>query len=197
MNIQELIAKYAGVSELPLNKGFKETWFQKIMRKAGWYVGAPWCAFAAKVFWTELHGENATKRMSGNALQTYLNLESAKNVLPEEGGLVVWRMYKNGKPTKAGHIGVVTRANVSGDPKVFYSLEGNTSGSKLDRDGDGIWQKQHVIKWEAPQGLLARKKTGLVLLGFIDPPKMDCMPEGINSKEDHDEYLKAIGTVKK
>ncbi len=165
MKIKELVQKYEGVTELPPNMGFKENWFQKLISKAGWYVGAPWCSFATKVFWTELYGADKSAMISGNALKTYLNLEQFKNRMPVSGGLVVWRMYKKGKPTKAGHIGLVTQVNQN----TFYTLEGNTS-KKLIRDGQGIWNKHHIIKWRAPSDLQKYKYTGLVLLGFIDPP---------------------------
>lgn len=171
MNIQEVIETYKGVTELPPNKGFKQTWFQKQIAKAGWYLGAPWCSFAAKVFWTELYGADKAKLVSGNALKTYLNLEDTKSIEPKPGGLVVWRMYKKGKPTKSGHIGLVTGVRYS-QSVVYKTLEGNTS-DKFVRDGQGVFQKEHTIWWRKPSDLLAQKFTGLVLLGFIDPPAMN------------------------
>lgn len=167
ITVQQLVRKYEGVTELPPNKGFKQTWFQKQMQKIGWYIGAPWCSFAVKVFWTELHGEQQAKGISGSALKTYLKFEQFKNAKPEVGGLVVWRMYKKGKPTSMGHIGLVV--DVDGD-FTYDSLEGNTS-AKLERDGQGIFLKTHTIKWESTSRLKESKKTGLVLLGFIDAPK--------------------------
>lgn len=166
MDIYELVEKYRGVTELPGNMGFKQSWFLKMITKAGWYKGAAWCSFAAKVFWTELYGEQEAKKISGNVLKTYLNLNDRKNVLPTKGGLVVWRMYKKGKPTSAGHIGLVTTAWKYS----FESLEGNTS-NKLEREGQGIFHKNHTVWWRKPTDLLKEKYTGLVLLGFIDPPK--------------------------
>jgi hypothetical protein len=166
MEIKQLIDRYEGVTELPPNKGFKQKWFQKLMAKAGWYVGAPWCSFAVKVFWTELYGADKAKAISGSALKTYLNLSEFKNVEPKEGGLVVWRMYKKGKPTKACHIALVRLTH----GKWYGTMEGNTS-SKFIRDGQGIYTKTHGISWRKPSELLEERFTGLVLLGFIDPPK--------------------------
>jgi hypothetical protein len=168
MTTKELIRKYEGVTELPPNKGFKQTWFEKLIQKVGWYKGAPWCSFAVKVFWLELFGEQWAKCISGNALKTYLNLQEFKNTIPIQNGLVVWRMYKKGKPTKSGHIGLVTDG-VFDRYSSYSTLEGNTS-QKLIRDGQGIFHKYHNIRWRKPSDLLKERYTGLVLLGFIDPP---------------------------
>ena len=165
MTVQQIIAKYQGVTELPGNSGFKQNWFQKLISKAGWYFGAPWCAFAVEVFVTEMYGAENAKKISGSALKTYLNLDKYKSTQPKPGGLVVWRMYKNGKPTRAGHIGMVTAKW----KYTFNSLEGNTS-NKFTREGEGVFLKSHDISWKKPTDMLKSKYTGLVLLGFIDPP---------------------------
>jgi len=49
-------------------------------------------------------------------------------------------MYKNGKPTSAGHVGIVVDVTSDG---TLVTIEGNTSSEEsVQREGDGVWLKR-------------------------------------------------------
>jgi hypothetical protein len=163
MTIEEVVKKYEGVTELPPNKGWKQSWFEKLMWKVGWYKGAPWCCFSVKQFWSDLGYDHSL--ISGSTLQTYERFSKNKQIctVPKSGHLVFWRMYRNGKPTSAGHVGLITVVGVG-----ISVMEGNTSHDKMDREGQGIHHKfYHKLQWLTPSYLAESRYTGLVLLGYV------------------------------
>lgn len=84
-------------------------------------------------------------------------MDECKTDKPEVGSIVIWSHYKNGKPTGAGHAGIVIRVLSNGN---FETIEGNTSdGTGLNREGEGVYRKYRV----------AASSEGFVLLGFIKP----------------------------
>lgn len=47
--IVEVAKSYVGQEEISGNMGFKDFDFNKQMKAVGFYLGAPWCAFFAKL----------------------------------------------------------------------------------------------------------------------------------------------------
>ena len=157
-NIIEVAKSYIGQEEKIKNSGFKNGWFEKLMRAVGFYTRAPWCAFFAKLVWKESGVDHSL--ISGSVYDTMMNATKAGNwhVKPVDGALAVWILFKNGKPTKNGHIGVVVYSGV----EVFKTVDGNTS-KKGSREGEIVGEKIHLFNWTNPNGLR--------LMGFIHPNK--------------------------
>jgi hypothetical protein len=63
-------------------------------------------------------------------------------------------MYKDGKATSSGHVGIVVGVNSDGS---ILTVEGNTSpGDVVQREGDGVWLKQRRYLNE-PKGTMQVK----------------------------------------
>lgn len=76
---------------------------------------------------------------------------------PVPGCIVIWQYYdKLGKPTAAGHCGIVTKVHSDG----FESIEGNTgAGQEVVREGDGVYRKRRFFA--------GTKKMKIV--GYLNP----------------------------
>lgn len=131
-------------------------------RAAGIPVGSPWCmAFAQwcvgrvdRIVGTVYAGAPVAGIVkSAHCLSVWsgTNPESRSGT-PVVGSLVIWRHVG----TSNGHTGIVTGVTASG----FTAIEGNTSPTTgVDRDGDGVFEKSHVLK---PTGTME-------LVGFVLP----------------------------
>ena len=74
---------------------------------------------------------------------------------PEPGLIAIWQHYRNGKPTTAGHTGIVVEVP---NATTFFTLEGNTSLS-TGSTGEGVARKRRSFPG-----------TGrMQLCGFLDP----------------------------
>ena len=157
-NIIEVAKSYIGQEEKIRNSGFKNSWFEKLMRSVGFYTGAPWCAFFAKLVWKGSGVDHSL--ISGSVYRTMMNATKAGNwhVKPVDGCLAVWILFKNGKPTKKGHIGVFVFTATNW----FKTVEGNTS-KKGSREGTIADENVHTYDWT--------NQNGLRLMGFIHPNK--------------------------
>ena len=157
-NIIEVAKSFIGQEEKIKNSGFKNGWFEKLMRAVGFYTGAPWCAFFAKLVWKESGVDHSL--ISGSVYDTMMNATKAGNwhTEPVEGALGVWILVKFRKPTKNGHIGIVVKIG----NKYFETIEGNTS-KEGSREGTIVDKNNHVYNWTNPNGLR--------LMGFIHPNK--------------------------
>lgn len=166
--IKSKIDLFNGQKEIRGNQGFKENWFRKIMRQAGFKKDHPWCAYAAESVWVEAYKEigaddvvkKLRKLFSPSAVQTFKNFTKAgylTSQIPEEGALVIWQTVKNGKYHWTGHIGVVYSKK---DIDSFVSGEGNTNKGK-SREGYIYWKHPHNVTQEM------NRKNGLKLIGFI------------------------------
>jgi hypothetical protein len=158
-------SKYLGQKEISGNMGFREKWFDKLMRWAGFYNSAPWCAFVSKVVWVKALPEqpDLARLMTGSALSTYERLERAgytTSTEPTQGALMVWRHYKKGRPVgRNAHIGVCdTGAN---ERETVVTYEGNTN-SAGGREGNEYCKKLRDYSSKA-----WKVDDGLRLLGFI------------------------------
>lgn len=155
------IAKsYLGQDEKPGNKGFLDAEFEKKMKAVGFYTGAPWCGFFARLVWKEA-GEDVTLILPSS----YQMIEKASkagnwHAYPVPGAVVVWATFVNGKRQKTGHIGIVTEVLNEVD---YNTTEGNTT-DKGGREGITVAERfRHLTpdKWKT--------ENGLRLMGFIHP----------------------------
>ncbi len=154
--IVEIARAYIGQEEKIRNSGFKNRWFERLMRAVGFYKGAPWCAFFVKLVWKEARVDHSL--ISGSVRQTMLNATKAGNwhTYPVKGCIVIWILHKNGKPTKKGHTGIYSHW----DNSMMHTIEGNTSKAG-SREGTTVLENQRFLNWKEPNGLRA--------MGFIHP----------------------------
>ena len=147
---------YVGQKEKIRNSGFKNSWFDKLMRAVGFYTGAAWCGFLVKLVYNEAGVD--TSLLSGSVRKTMLNATAAKNwhTKPVKGCIAIFLTHKNGIPKKTGHMGIV---DFSFDGYLF-TIEGNTS-EKGSREGTTVLDKHREIDWDT--------QNGLRLMGFIYP----------------------------
>lgn len=159
--ITRIAKSYLGQDEKPGNAGFIDPVFDKKMRAAGFYTGAPWCGFFALLVWKEA-GEN-TALLSPSSYQIIQKASKAGNwhAKPVPGAVVVWATFKNGKRQKTGHIGIVTDVDENGIN--YATVEGNTT-DKGGREGVTVAVRFRQLtpdKWET--------NNGLRLMGFMYP----------------------------
>jgi len=162
MDIVQTIIAYAswyhGKKEKKGNSGWEDPKFEKEMKSAGWYMGAPWCAFFVlmvlkKVFINEpkFFGP-LTRQFNGSAKQTADNVIAAGDFetgdVPEEGCVVVWLLGHG----PFGHVGIVKSIDFKSN--TMYCIEGNTNGAG-SREGDQVnANKPRTIKRDfQPNGL--------------------------------------------
>lgn len=79
---------------------------------------------------------------------------------PVPGCLVLWWCFRDGKPSGAGHCGVVVDVSTGS----IMTVEGNTSDGKgIVREGVGVFERMRST------GVAARASGDMRLLGFLDP----------------------------
>lgn len=156
---------YINETEKKGNAGFVDADFEKKMRQVGFYTGAPWCAFFAKLVYGEayydvkfLH-QAVAKYNSGSALGTLKAHEDAGvfsvGEEPKPGAIVIWR---EGKGT-SGHAGIVV--SVDADNNTMTTIEGNTNDDG-SREGYEVAKKHRTIRHDF-------QANGLNVEGYIYP----------------------------
>ena len=174
MTINELILynarKFLGQQEIKGNQGFKDKDFQEKISECGWLKGQAWCAYFAELAWKEayrVHDKEKVKILnklfSAGAVKTYNNFRKSDFIvdkIPEEGSVVIWQNYRDGKPHWTGHAGIVYKI-YSDDSARFETIEGN-SNSRGGREGIEVAKQLRELNFEP-------KERGLVLKGFIHP----------------------------
>lgn len=158
-SIADIAKSYIGQDEISGNKGFQDPIFEQKMKAVGFYSGAPWCGFFARLVWKEA-GQLLTliSASSRKCIELATKAGNWHNV-PVPGAVVVWASFKNGKRQSTGHIGVVVAVN--GDK--YDTVEGNTT-DKGGREGITVAVRNRIItadKWTTTNGLR--------LMGFIYP----------------------------
>ncbi|GGH02766.1 CHAP domain-containing protein [Pedobacter zeae] len=163
--IIEVARQYLGIIENPGNTGWKNTAFQNMMVKVGWYLKAAWCAFFTKAVYLEAYADNpaVTKAIkncfTGGALDTYRRVKADGTFKtgsePKKGAIAVYQ-HGNGS---TGHVGIVENELIA--PNTQQNIEGNTNASG-SREGDRVAEKLRTIKRD-------KKADGLNLVGFIYP----------------------------
>lgn len=162
--IIDVAKSYVGQEEVRENISFKDPTFLVKIKSVGWYVGAPWCAFLAKLIWQEAFMSADPPALSlikeysnGSAIDTYHNYSKSKEFhvsqTPTIGSIVIW-VEGNGP---AGHAGVVT--NVI-DANTIETIEGNTN---TDGSREGYIVATKTRKINTPHS------TSLNLVGFVHP----------------------------
>lgn len=156
---------YVGQTEKPNNGGFTNASFEAEMVKAGFYKGAPWCAFFAKLILLKAYTNNVglkaiiNSHFNGSALQTLNNLKANKTFTignaPKVGAVVIWA---NGKGP-AGHVGIVGSVDLTNN--TMQCIEGNTNNSG-SREGNQVAIKTRTINREF-------RAKGLNIAGYIYP----------------------------
>lgn len=160
--LKDVAISYIGQKEIKNNMGFKSNVFDKIMRKVGFYNGAPWCSYFVKACIREFYGEKSSiyLNVNGSALTSYEKLEDKgflTGAIPKPNSIAVWRHYKNGRPVgRNGHIGIVV-TGLQSDQR-FETVEGNTNASG-GREGDEVAKKLRSLNW--------LENNGLRLIGFV------------------------------
>lgn len=155
--------RWIGVTEINGdNTGQVVQLFQKAVDNKA--IREPWCL--AYVMFCIKHIDNMCLRAKMKEHKNS-NLEltehcmtlwnsSVKNRVtkPMPGDLIIWQRYVNGKPTSAGHVGIIEQVLPNGH---FVTIEGNTSPTAdvIERDGDGVYRKTRT-----PQGDGTMKVVG-------------------------------------
>lgn len=157
-NVVEIAESFIGQKEIHGNQGFIDKLFEVKMRGVGFYTGAPWCAFFAKLVWKDA-GTERYKLIAGSALQTMRNFVKSEKIdlvaKPNIGAIAIYRTMKNGKAQTTGHVAVVIEVGDS----TFTTIEGNTN-AKGGREGIEVAKKIRSYKFYEPDGLQ--------LMGFIN-----------------------------
>jgi hypothetical protein len=162
MTVSEVAKKYLGQSELEGNVFTTDTELGKKLKEAGHNNGEAWCAYFAEAVFCEAYPnkEGAFRKMfSAGAVRTLENFKRNGYTIfeePQEGMLVIWQSYKDGKPSWTGHAGVVIDVLPNG---AFITIEGNTTAAG-SREGTSVQIKTRSLK---------RVNTGLNVLGFVKP----------------------------
>lgn len=152
--------KYIGKTEISGNNGFHDPDFESKMKLVGWKQGEAWCAYFTEMVFKEAFPEKVAdlnRLFSASAVQTYQNFVANGYVgksIPQAGDLVIWRMYKGGKPQWQGHAGIVLEAT---NPTTFKSIEGNTN--------DGGGREGYIVATKTRE--TTKKTNGLNVMGFI------------------------------
>jgi len=158
--ISSTARRFLGQEETGSNKAFKSSRFEKLMKSAGWYSGAQWCAFFAKmVVLKSLSGQKkelAQKLLSGSTQMTWSNFKNDKSGLfkisdkPKKGAVIIWQSLNN---SAKGHTGIVSKVTSKG----YEVIEGNSNYG----GHSGIVKKLSYRFDENPKGL---KLKGFIIV---------------------------------
>lgn len=155
--------EYLGIIEKPGNTGWDNQAFHKLMVRAGWYKGAPWCMFFAKAMYMLAYANDA-KRLkvvkncfTGGAIDTLKRVHKDNTFKtgtePMVGAIAI---YRHGNSDR-GHVAIVE----SFEADTQTNIEGNTNASG-SREGDRVARKLRTVKRDF-------KANGLNLVGYIYP----------------------------
>lgn len=163
--IVSIAKSYVGQEEIKDNQGWKDKNFEQKMKAIGWYKGAPWCAFLAKLIWMEAFKTEEVKTVplvskysNGSVLDTYHNYVKSKEFhvtkIPSPGCIVIWQ---EGNGT-SGHAGIVV--DVVNDYTI-HTVEGNTN-----TDGS---REGYIAAIKTRMTNVPHSDRGLNLVGFVQP----------------------------
>ena len=181
MTLNEIAAKYIGITEKPNNGGFSDPEFEARMKKDGeWQKGWAWCCCCVQLCvmeWLstmpilpntlhEIAKRNGLysvldKAITPSVKGTFDNLLALGFILykePKVGDLVIWLTFKNDKPTGTGHVGIANQVTLNNLMYPFTSVEGNTN-AKGEREGNCVAERERGYLWNT--------KNGLRLMGFV------------------------------
>ena len=155
--------EFLGQEEIAGNLGFKSKKMQYLMLQVGWRSGDAWCVYFSKVIWYNMAPDFLKplilQKVTGNSQTTWKNIiEDTSGVFkaskyPQRGDMVIWQLYKDGKPQWRGHSGIVTDVETN----FFSTIEGNTNINDLQ--GYIVSEKERKYDFD--------KRQGLRLKGFL------------------------------
>ncbi|WP_285055135.1 hypothetical protein [Pedobacter ginsengisoli] len=156
-------AWYIGRTEKSKNSGFHDPKFEKELTAAGWYKGAPWCAFFIKMVFRKLFTGNLLQavnaQFNGSAKQTFDNVKAGgvfeTGLIPEPGAVCVCLLGHG----PAGHEFMVEWVDFKSN--TMGTIEGNTNASG-SREGNCVARKLRTIT-------RSFTPTGLNVYGYIYP----------------------------
>lgn len=166
--IIEIARQYIGVKEIGNNEGFSDPALEQGLREVGWRPLLPWCGFFCKHVYVTAYKDTEweslfRKILSGSVMATW-NMVKTSSVLRKtteisEGGIF---MYSTGNGK--GHMGLIEKKL---EEHRGWTVEGNTSLSRTDRDGDGVGA--HRRNFAKTIG----KQSKWIYLGCLIPPPYD------------------------
>lgn len=135
-----------GTRESGPNKGEMIELFQKAVD--GKATGEPYCAGFVHYCLNQVVGATGNKSAIHKSESVVEMWERTPKMCrldkPDVGSIMCWQFYKNGKPTRAGHCGIVKE--IIDESRVLV-IEGNTSepDQRVIREGNGVWLKKRQI----------------------------------------------------
>ena len=161
-NIADVAKSYLGQREISPNKIFKDPVFTRKMESVGFYSGAPWCLFFARLVWKEA-GQYINKISASSYTTTKNNdvKDDSRNwhTTPIVGAIAIFWTYKNNKYQGNGHGCVVVDVV---DSENYSTVDGNTT-DKGGREGVMVAIRHRHLNKES------WTKDGLRLMGFVYP----------------------------
>lgn len=163
--IKSYAFEYLGQEEIKGNMGFKDPEFDAKMDSVGMVDGYAWCCLFTELVWTEAYKDFKPEvlpllaaEFSAGTIRTFRHFRSLKwtGDEPEEGDIVIWQTYKNGKGKTTGHAAIVMEVHDG----YIKTIEGNTN-DKGGREGYIVASKTRKIDF--------KNNNGLRMLGFIKP----------------------------
>ena len=144
--------KWVGTTETGANNGAAVNMFQDYVGPN--LHGAPYCCCFVVycVGQVDAYFKSSNAKYKGTSLRKTPSVMQLWNTAPASkkfdkpfiGAIVIWqKLLRDGKETIQGHTGICIK--IDGD--IITTIEANTSSPKgLDREGDGIYIKEHNIK---------------------------------------------------
>ena len=165
--IVEEAQQYIGQQEIKGNMGFKNSWFDKLMRSVGFRDTHAWCVYFCELVWHGMYKKYDERKLSdikriftGGAVRTFRRFKEDQewetSLMPKKGAIAIWQKWRNGKPTQYGHAAIVVDFSVN----EIMTIDGNTD-AKGGREGIEVAEKVRKINYG--------ETKGLVLKGFIYP----------------------------
>lgn len=162
----QIARSYIGQEEIPKNQGFVNKTFQKLMMAVGFRKGDPWCGHFARLVWKEAGLYHLMVSPSSAILRKASAMDELKPFWvtePVPGAVAVYRRYSKSKAQATGHIAIVEKV----EGFSFTTIDGNTSATKLSREGTVVDDKVHE-SYDLDADIW-RRSNGLRLMGFYLP----------------------------
>jgi len=151
---------FLGIEEIGDNKSFNNEVFKGLIEKAGWESGLEWCAYFAKMVFTNAlpsYKDCFSRVLVGNSQKLFKNAQAqfcphlkAFTKGPIKKGDIL--VFQNLKDKSFGHIGIVSKLMDNGYDKItgvqgFTSIEGNSKYDPYQKGGEEVvGYVPHIIK---------------------------------------------------
>lgn len=144
--------------EIEGNLGFKNPYFESLMKMTGWQRSQAWCVYFVELVLREAGFKEKADLLSAGAVESWKicssNPKFVASNIPQVGDLAFWQTYQNGSGLWTGHAGIVVRPYAS----QMITIEGNTN-AEGGRDGIQVALSIRMINYST--------NDGLRLLGFV------------------------------